>query len=60
MIINREYPFLNATSDFLTSCNCCGERCGEVGMKCPTDVEDCDFDKYIQNKSACLEKHNGE
>ena len=58
MIINREYPFLNATSDFLTSCNCCGERCEEV--KCPTDVEDCDFDKYIQNKSACLEKHNGE
>ena len=47
--------FLHATPDFLTSCDCC--RCGEV--KCPICILDCDFDKYIQKKSSCLEKVKG-
>ena len=28
MFINKEYPWLHATTDFLCSCECCGEGCG--------------------------------
>ena len=54
LFINKHYPFLHATPDFLTSCDCCGLGFGEV--KCPICILDCDFDKYIQKKSSCLEK----
>ena len=57
MFINKQYPFLHATPDFLTSCDCCGLGCGEV--KCPICISDGDFDKYVQKKSSCLEKVNG-
>lgn len=57
LFISKQYPFLHATPDFLTSCDCCGLGCGEV--KCPICILDCDFDKYIQKKSSCLEKVKG-
>ena len=44
LLINDEYPWLHATPDFLCSCDCCGEGCGEV--KCPFCIENCDFDNY--------------
>ena len=57
LFINEQHPFLHATPDFLTSCDCCGLGCGEV--KCPICIgEDCDFDKYVMEKSSCLEKVN--
>ena len=28
--INKQYPWLHATPDFLISCDCFGEGCGEV------------------------------
>ena len=31
--INKQYPWLHATPDFLCRCDCCGEGCGEI--KCP-------------------------
>ena len=39
--INKQYPWLHATPDFLISCDCCGEGCGEV--KCPYCLKDTDF-----------------
>ena len=57
LFINKQYPFLHATPDFLTSCDCCGLGCGEV--KCPISISDGDFDEHVQKKSSCLEKVNG-
>ena len=57
LFINQEYPFLHATPDFLMSCDCCGLGCGEV--KCPISIPNGDFEKYVQQKSSCLEKVNG-
>ena len=57
LFINKHYPFLHATPDFLTSCDCCGLGCGEV--KCLISISDGDFDKFVQKKSSCLEKVNG-
>ena len=54
LMINEEYPWLHATRDFLCSCDCCGEGCGEV--KCPLCIENCDFDNYVAKPSSCLEK----
>ena len=56
LFINKQYLFLHATPDFLTSCDCCGLGCGEV--KCPICIPNGDFDKYIEKKSSCLEKVN--
>ena len=53
-IVNREYPFLHATPDFLCSCSCCGDGCGEV--KCPYCIDGIDFDSYVLKKGSCLEK----
>ena len=55
--INRDYQFLHATPDFLCSCSCCGEGCGEV--KCPICIEGSDFESYLSMKATCLEKVNG-
>ena len=57
LFINKQYPFLHATPDFLTSCDCCGLGCGEV--KCPICISNGDFEKYVQEKSSCLEKVDG-
>ena len=54
LMINEEYPCLHATPDFLCSCDCFGEGCGEV--KCPLCIENCDFDIYVAKPSSCLEK----
>ena len=51
--IDPEHPFLHATPDFLCECDCYGAGCGEV--KCPYCIEGLDFNKYCQNKSACLQ-----
>ena len=53
LFINEEYLWLHATPDFLCSCDCCGEGCGEV--KCPFCIENCDSDNYVKS-SSCLEK----
>ena len=55
--INKEHQFLHTTPDFLCSCACCGEGCGEV--KCPACIEDCDFDSYVEKNASCLEKVEG-
>lgn len=57
LFINKKYPFLHATPDFLTSCDCCRLGCGEV--KCPICIQNGDFEKYVEEKSSCLEKVNG-
>ena len=54
VFINEDYPWLHATPDFLCSCDCCGEGCGEV--KCPLCIENCDFENYISKSSSCLMK----
>ena len=54
LLINKEFPFLHATCDFLCSCDCCGLGCGEV--KCPFCIEGCDFERYITKTVSCLEK----
>ena len=57
LFIDKRYPCLHATPDFLTSCDCCGLGYGE--LKCPICIQDGDFDKYVQEKSSCLEKVDG-
>jgi len=54
LFINKEHPFLHATPDFLTLCDCCGLGCGEA--KCPISIQEGDFEKYAEEKSSCLEK----
>ena len=54
MFINKKYPWLHATPDFLRSCDCCGEGCGEV--KCPLCIENCDFESYVSKSLSCLRK----
>ncbi|KAI8516431.1 hypothetical protein Bbelb_050120 [Branchiostoma belcheri] len=39
--VHPEYPWLHATPDFVCSCECCGQGCGEV--KCPYCLKDIDF-----------------
>ena len=53
LFINEEYPWLHGTPDFLCSCDCCGEGCGE--NRCPFCIENCDFHNYVKS-SSCLEK----
>ena len=54
LFINKEHPFLHATLDFLTQCDCCGLGCGEV--KNSLTLENGDFEKYATHKHSCLEK----
>ena len=54
LFINKEHPFLHATLDYLTQCDCCGLGCGEV--KNPLTLENGDFEKYATHKHSCLEK----
>ena len=55
--INEQHPFLRATPDFLTSCDCCGLGCAEV--KCPICIKECGFEKYTLENNACLETVDG-
>ena len=52
MFVNQEYPWLHATPDFLCSCDCCGEGCGEI--KCPYCLKDFDFQEYLTKQGSCL------
>ena len=54
LFINKEHPFLHATLDFLTQCDCCGLGRGEV--KNSLTLENGDFEKYATHKHSCLEK----
>ena len=56
-ILNKDYPFLHATPDFLTSCDCCGLGCGEV--KCPFCIHDANFEEYVRLQNSCLVKIDG-
>ena len=57
LFINKEYPYIHATPDFLVSCDCCGLGCGEV--KCPISIKNGDFEEYSRKSTACLENVNG-
>ena len=57
MVVDKEHPWLNATPDFMSSCSCCGDGCGEV--KYPYSVENGDFQSFISKKTSCLEMVNG-
>ena len=57
LFINQEYPFLHATPDFLTSCDCCGLGCGEV--KCPLCTQDANFENYAALRTSCLVTTDG-
>ncbi|KAK2555743.1 hypothetical protein P5673_022310 [Acropora cervicornis] len=58
MIVDKEHPWLHATPDFMASCSCCGDGCGE--LKCPYGIKNGDFENYISKTTSCLEKVNGE
>ena len=53
--IDQTQPWLHA--DFLCTCSCCGDGCGEV--KCPYSIQNWDFESYLLKKSSCLEKVDG-
>lgn len=53
----QEYPFLHATPDFLTSCDCCGLGYGEV--KCPLCIQDANFEDYAALWNSCLVTMDG-
>ena len=57
MFIHNNKPWLHATPDFLVTCSCCGDGCGEV--KCPFSLKDGDFGSYLQKKSSCLQQVEG-
>lgn len=56
MFINKEFPYIHDTADFLVSCDCCGRGCGEV--KCPISITNVDFGEYSKKASSCLESVN--
>lgn len=57
IFINKDFPFIHATPDFLLSCDCCGLGCGEV--KSPISVTNGDFQEYSLKASSFLENVNG-
>ena len=50
-VIDKDHPWVHATPDFMPSCSCCGNGCGEV--KCPFSLENWDFDGYVEKESSC-------
>ncbi|KAI8511815.1 hypothetical protein Bbelb_109150 [Branchiostoma belcheri] len=52
LTVHPEYPWLHATPDYVCSCECCGQGCGEV--KCPYCLKDIDFHQYVQRRTSCL------
>ena len=57
LFINKDYPFLHATPDFLTSCDCCGLGCGEE--KYPFCIHDANFEEYVRLQNSFLFKIDG-
>ena len=57
MFINKQFPWLHATLDFLSWCKCCGYGCGAV--KCPYCLDDVNFESYTKKGSSCLEVKDG-
>ena len=53
IFIDKKRPWMHATPDFLCTCACCGDGCGEV--KCPYSIENGNFNTYVEKKSSCLE-----
>lgn len=53
--IDQTQPWLHA--DFLCTCSCCGDGCGE--LKCPYSIQNWDFESYLLKESSCLEKVDG-
>ncbi len=56
--ISKENPWLLATPDFMSVCDCCGKRCGEI--KCPFSIDGLNFDGYLEGKSSCLTRNDGQ
>ena len=54
--MNKDYPFLQATPHFLTSCDCC---CLGREVKCPLNLANGDFQKYATLKQSCIEVKDG-
>ncbi|XP_066272266.1 uncharacterized protein [Branchiostoma lanceolatum] len=54
MSVHPEHQFLHATPDFVCSCDCCGQGCGEV--KCPYCLKEMDFDEYVKKRSSCMDQ----
>eukprot|EP00112_Aurelia_sp_Birch-Aquarium-sp1_P007230 Seg1787.7 transcript_id=Seg1787.7/GoldUCD/mRNA.D3Y31 product="hypothetical protein" protein_id=Seg1787.7/GoldUCD/D3Y31 len=52
MFINKHSPFIHATPNFLSSCDCCRIGCGEV--KCPYCIDGIDIDGYSEKPISCL------
>ena len=57
MFINKQFPWLHATPDFLSWCKCCGYGCGEV--KCPYCLDGVYLESYTNKGSSCLEVKDG-
>ena len=55
--MNKDYPFLQATPHFLTSCDCCCLGCREV--KCPLNLTNGYFQKYATLMQSCIEVKDG-
>lgn len=53
-IINPELPYLGASPDALSNCNCCGT--GVVEIKCPYTCRHMSIKSYAQHKTSCLKK----
>ena len=58
LFINKECPFLHATPDFLTSCDCCGLGCGEE--KYPFCIHAANFEEYVRLQNSFLFKIDGD
>lgn len=52
MFVSAQYPWIRATPDFLCSCKCCSQGCGEI--KCPYCLKDADFISYMTKTSSCF------
>ena len=56
--ISKENPWLLATPDFMSVCDCCGKGCGEI--KCPFSIDGLNFDGYLEKKSSYLTRNDGQ
>ena len=53
--ISTEHPFLGASPDALTECNCCGQ--GVVEVKCPLSAQESSFAEAARNNTNfCLQQ----
>lgn len=54
--ISKENPWLLATPDFMSVCDCCGKGCGEI--KCLFSIDGVNFEGYLEEKSSCLTRND--